>query len=374
MPSSRRTRTATTTPATSPAVRTTVPPAADLQRAADVLRSGERVAMLVGQGAFGAEAEVAAIAARLGAGVATALLGMAVVDQREPWVTGSIGLLGTRPSWDLMQDCDRLLIVGSGMPYSEFYPPEGQARAVQIDVDGSRMGLRYPTEVNLTGDAAATLTALLELLGTGTGPTAWRERVEAGTPVVGAGPAARSPGSRPTRSTRSGTSARSTPGCRPTPCSPSTAAPPPPGTPATCTCGPGCWPACPGRCCRWAAAMPYAIAAKFAHPDRPVDRAARRRRDADERRQRADHRGEVLAELGRPAASSCWCSTTATCPSSAGSSAAARARRSSTRASCCPTSATPTGRRRSACPAYAWSRPTTSTRPGTPPCRPTGRS
>ena len=105
-----------------PSSRPTVPPEADLLAAAEVLRGGEKVAMLVGQGAYGAEAEVAAIADRLGAGVATALLGMPVVDQREPWVTGSIGLLGTRPSWHLMQNCDRLLIVGSAMPYSEFYP------------------------------------------------------------------------------------------------------------------------------------------------------------------------------------------------------------------------------------------------------------
>ena len=137
-----------------PSTAGAVPADADVARAADVLRGGERVAILVGQGAFGAEAEVAAVADRLGAGVATALLGRTVVDNREPWVTGAIGLLGTRPSWTLMAECDRLLIIGSNMPYSEFYPEEGQARAVQIDIDGAQMGLRYPTEVNLTGDAA----------------------------------------------------------------------------------------------------------------------------------------------------------------------------------------------------------------------------
>ncbi|MFG1800785.1 thiamine pyrophosphate-requiring protein [Micromonospora carbonacea] len=160
-----------------PSSATTVPPEADVRRAAEVLRGGERVAMLVGQGALGAEAEVRQVADRLGAGVATALLGFTAVDHREPWVTGAIGLLGTRPSWQLMRDCDRLLIVGSNMPYSEFYPPQGQARGVQIDVDGSRLGLRYPTEVNLTGDAGPTLRALLRELGPGAAPTAWRQRI-----------------------------------------------------------------------------------------------------------------------------------------------------------------------------------------------------
>ena len=156
-----------------PSSATTVPPAADLDAAAEVLRGGERVAMLVGQGCYGAEVEVAELAARLGAGVATSLLGMPVVDQREPWVTGSIGLLGTTPSWHLMQECDRLLVVGSNMPYGEFYPPEGRP-AVQIDVDGAQLGLRYPTAVNLTGDARATMRALLDRLDGHTPPAAWR--------------------------------------------------------------------------------------------------------------------------------------------------------------------------------------------------------
>jgi pyruvate dehydrogenase (quinone) len=159
-----------------PSTRVTVPPEADLRAAAELLRGGEKVAMLVGQGAYGAEAEVAAIAERLGAGVATALLAMPVVDQREPWVTGSIGLLGTGPSWHLMKECDRLLIVGSNMPYGEFYPPEGRP-AVQIDIDGAQLGLRYPTEVNLAGDAAPTLRALLDLLAGHTPPTEWRDDI-----------------------------------------------------------------------------------------------------------------------------------------------------------------------------------------------------
>ncbi|WP_434740838.1 thiamine pyrophosphate-requiring protein [Micromonospora sp. SH-82] len=170
-----------------PSSATTVPPEADLRRAAEVLRGGERVAMLVGQGALGAEEEVRLIADRLGAGVAVALLGFAAVDHREPWVTGAIGLLGTRPSWQMMQECDTLLIVGSNMPYSEFYPPEGRARAVQIDVDGTRMGLRYPTEVNLTGDAGPTLRALRAALGTGAAPTRWRAAIGEATSAWRAG-------------------------------------------------------------------------------------------------------------------------------------------------------------------------------------------
>ncbi|HYF25485.1 MAG TPA: thiamine pyrophosphate-requiring protein [Baekduia sp.] len=151
----------------------------DLRRAADVLNAGERVAMLVGAGALHAGREVVAVAERLGAGVAKALLGMAAVPDDLPFVTGSIGLLGTRPSWDLMQGCDTLLVVGSGFPYAEFLPPEGQARGVQIDLDARMIGLRYPTEVNLVGDSRETLAALLELLDERR-DRAWREEIEAG--------------------------------------------------------------------------------------------------------------------------------------------------------------------------------------------------
>ena len=94
------------------------------------------------------------VAELLGAGVAKALLGKAVLPDELPCVTGSIGLLGTKPSWDLMKDCDTLLMVGSSFPYSEFLPEEGQARGVQIDIDGRMLGIRYPMEVNLVGDAA----------------------------------------------------------------------------------------------------------------------------------------------------------------------------------------------------------------------------
>jgi len=155
----------------------TVPVDAELRRAADLLNAGERVAMLVGAGAKDAADEVIEVAELLGAGVAKALLGKAVLPDDLPWVTGSIGLLGTRPSWDLMTGCDTLLMVGSSFPYSEFLPAEGDARGVQIDIDGRMLGLRYPMEVNLAGDAAATLRALTPLLER-KADRAWRDRIE----------------------------------------------------------------------------------------------------------------------------------------------------------------------------------------------------
>ncbi|WP_432513144.1 thiamine pyrophosphate-requiring protein [Kineococcus sp. SYSU DK001] len=154
-----------------------VPRPEALAQAAEVLRSGRKVAVLAGAGALGATAELTAVADALGAGVAKALLGKAVLDDRLDWVTGAIGLLGTRPSYDLMQQCDTLLLVGTTMPYSEYYPPPGAARAVQIDVDGTRCGLRYPTEVNLVGDARLTLQALLPLLEGAEPDPGWRRDI-----------------------------------------------------------------------------------------------------------------------------------------------------------------------------------------------------
>ena len=148
-----------------------------LEEAAALLRSGRKVAVLVGAGALGATEEVTAVADVLGAGVAKALLGKAVLDDTLPWVTGAIGLLGTRPSYDLMRQCDTLLLIGTTMPYTEYYPAPGQARAVQIDVDGTRCGMRYPTEVNLVGDAKLTLAALLPLLAEADPDPTWREDV-----------------------------------------------------------------------------------------------------------------------------------------------------------------------------------------------------
>ncbi|MVA37406.1 thiamine pyrophosphate-requiring protein [Agrobacterium vitis] len=141
-----------------------VPHESDLDVAADILNAGERVAVLVGAGALGATQEVTSICDRLGAGAAKALLGKAVLPDDLPWVTGSVGLLGTEPSWNLMRDCDTLLMIGSGFPYSEFLPKEGQARGVQIDLEPGMLSLRYPMDANLVGDAAETLRLLLPLL------------------------------------------------------------------------------------------------------------------------------------------------------------------------------------------------------------------
>jgi len=137
---------------------------ADLRRAAEVLNAGSRVAILAGAGARRACAEVIEVAELLGAGVAKALLGKDTIPDVLPFVTGSIGLLGTRPSWELMQGCDTLLMVGTSFPYAQFLPEYDQARAVQIELDPTMIGLRFPTEVNLVGDSRETLRALLPLL------------------------------------------------------------------------------------------------------------------------------------------------------------------------------------------------------------------
>ncbi|MFE3874533.1 thiamine pyrophosphate-requiring protein [Kitasatospora sp. NPDC059146] len=157
-----------------------VPGDDDLARAAEVLNAGEKVAVLVGQGARRARAEVEQVAELLGAGVAKALLGKDVLPDTLPYVTGSIGLLGTRPSYEMMRDCDTLLVVGSSFPYSQFLPAFDQARAVQIDLDPSMVGLRYPFEVNVVGDAAETLRRLLPLLERKEDRT-WRKTVEENT-------------------------------------------------------------------------------------------------------------------------------------------------------------------------------------------------
>ncbi|MBV9289568.1 MAG: thiamine pyrophosphate-requiring protein [Hyphomicrobiales bacterium] len=154
-----------------------VPFDADLRRAADILNAGEKVAILVGAGALGATDEVIAVAETLRAGVAKALLGKAALPDDLPYVTGSIGLLGTKPSYELMMECDTLLMVGSGFPYSEFLPEEGQARGVQIDIAPDMLSLRYPMEVNLVGDARETLRALLPLINPKSNG-AWREGIE----------------------------------------------------------------------------------------------------------------------------------------------------------------------------------------------------
>ncbi|ORM68118.1 thiamine pyrophosphate-requiring protein [Pantoea wallisii] len=153
-----------------------VPYEEDLRRAADVLNAGKKVAILIGSGARAAAVEVVQAANVLGAGVAKALLGKDVLPDDAPFVTGSIGLLGTKPSWELMQNCDTLLMIGTGFPWTEFLPAEGKVRAVQIDIDPAMLGLRYPCEVNLHGDAAETLRALLPLL-THKDDRKWQEQI-----------------------------------------------------------------------------------------------------------------------------------------------------------------------------------------------------
>jgi pyruvate dehydrogenase (quinone) len=151
----------------------------DLRRAAEVLNAGSKVAILIGQGARHATDEVIEVAELLGAGVAKALNGRAALPDDLPFVTGSIGLLGTKPSDDMMEGCDTLLMVGTSFPYSEWLPEPGKARAVQIDVDAGRLGIRYPVDVAMVGDARETLRALAALL-TRKDDRSWREEIEQG--------------------------------------------------------------------------------------------------------------------------------------------------------------------------------------------------
>ncbi len=154
-----------------------VPCPEDLRAAAKILNEGERVAILVGQGCLGASSELEQVAELLGAGVAKALLGKAVLPDDLPYVTGAIGLLGTKPSWDLMMSCDTLLMVGTSFPYPEFLPEEGKARGVQIDIDGRMLSIRYPMELALIGDSKETLRALIPLLQRKT-DRSWRKWIE----------------------------------------------------------------------------------------------------------------------------------------------------------------------------------------------------
>jgi len=148
-----------------------------IRTAADILNAGSKVAILIGQGARSAATQVRQVAETLGAGVAKALLGKDVLADDLPYVTGSIGLLGTRPSYEMMRDCDTLLIVGSNFPYSQFLPKYGQARAVQIDIDGTAIGMRYPTELNIVADAATALDNLIPLLARND-DRSWQETIE----------------------------------------------------------------------------------------------------------------------------------------------------------------------------------------------------
>lgn len=156
-----------------------IPKEDDLRKAADVLNAGQKVAILMGAGAMHAADEVTQMADLLGGGVAKALLAKTALPDDLPFVTGAIGLLGTKPSWDMMMNCDTLLMIGSSFPYSEFLPPEGQARGVQIDIKPRMLSLRYPMEVNLVGDSKETLRALLPLIQR-KADRSWRERIERG--------------------------------------------------------------------------------------------------------------------------------------------------------------------------------------------------
>jgi pyruvate dehydrogenase (quinone) len=149
-----------------------------IAQAAEILNAGSKVAILAGQGARGARKELEQVADLLGAGVAKPLLGKDVLSDELPYVTGSIGLLGTRPSYEMMMNCDTLLTVGSSFPYTQFLPAFDQARGVQIDIDGKFIGMRYPNELNLIGDAAATLRALLPHLRRKQ-DRSWRDGIEA---------------------------------------------------------------------------------------------------------------------------------------------------------------------------------------------------
>jgi pyruvate dehydrogenase (quinone) len=154
-----------------------VPREDDLRAAAEVLNAGRKVSILIGQGAIGAEDEVSQVADLLACGVAKALNGKAALPDDLPFVTGSIGLLGTKPSDHMMQNCDTLLMVGTSFPYSEWLPEEGQARGVQIDIDGRLVGMRYPMDVHLVGDAKETLRALIPHLRRKE-DRSWREEIE----------------------------------------------------------------------------------------------------------------------------------------------------------------------------------------------------
>jgi pyruvate dehydrogenase (quinone) len=244
------------------------PDPAALRRAAEILNAGSKVAILVGQGARRAAAEVAEVAERTGAGVAKALLGKDVLPDDLPYVTGAIGLLGTRPSYEMMRDCDTLLIVGSNFPYSQFLPEYGQARAVQVDLDGANIGMRYPTEVNIVADAKVTLTELIPLL-TAKPDRSWRETLErqvarwwevverqsmlAADPVNPMRVVWELSSRLPAHAIVTGDSGSST------------------NWYARCLrFGPTVRGSLSGTLATMGPAVPYAVGAKFAHPDRPV--------------------------------------------------------------------------------------------------------
>jgi pyruvate dehydrogenase (quinone) len=245
-----------------------VPEANELERAAEVLNAGSRVAILAGAGALHATDELIEVAEVLGAGVAKALLGKAALPDDLPFVTGSIGLLGTRPSWELMDGCDTLLVVGSSFPYSEFLPREGQARGVQIDLDGRMLSIRYPMEVNLVGDSVATLRALLPYLARKT-DRSWRgtieENVERWREVLAKRAAEEADPINPQLVFRE-LSSRLPDGCILAADSGSVAN----WYARDVDLRRGMMASLSGRLATMGCGVPYAVAAKFAHSDRPV--------------------------------------------------------------------------------------------------------
>ena len=274
-----------------------VPYPAELQRAADLLNAGDRVAILIGAGSICAPAEVVAVADALGAGVAKALLGKQALPDDLPFVTGTIGLLGTAPSSDMMDACDTLLMVGTSFPWSEFLPKTGQARAVQIDRDAASLGLRYPTEVNLHGNSAETLRALLPLLIRKT-DRAWRETIEknvvAWWKVIDDRAHAKAIPVNPQRGVGNVAAARSR--CdrhqrfgqlRQLVC----ARLPREGGPVMLAVGRARFDGRSGALCDRGQVRASRSAG---------DRAGRRRRDADEQHGRANHRSKILARVGQP--------------------------------------------------------------------------
>ena len=276
-----------------------VPQEKDLRRAADVLNAGKKVAILVGAGALGAAEELMEVADLLGTGVAKALLGKAVLPDDLPFVTGPIGLLGTRPSWDMMMGCDTLLMVGTSFPYSEFLPPDGQARGVQIDLDGRMLAIRYPMEVPLTGDSKETLRALIPLLKRKE-DRSWRESLEKGI--------------RQWWKVLEGQAMNAADPINPQRVFWELSPKLPDEVILTADSGSatnwyardlkvrkGMMASLSGNLATMGCGVPYAIGAKFAFPHRPVIAAGGRRRHADEWQRGAHHRGQVLEGVEGPA-------------------------------------------------------------------------
>ena len=245
-----------------------VPYDRDLRDAARILNEGQKIAMLIGAGCIDAVDEVIAVAEKLGAGCAKALLGKFVLPDDLPWNTGTIGLLGTEASSNMMAECDTLLMVGSGFPWAEFLPKEGQARGVQIDLKADMLSIRYPMEVNLQGDAAETLRALLPLL-TRKRDRGWRDTIEADVRKSweGVEDRAKQPANpvNPQRVTWE-LSSRLPENCIVTSDSGSCAN----WFARDLKMRRGMMASLSGSLASMGAAVPYAIGAKFAHPDRPV--------------------------------------------------------------------------------------------------------